>query len=794
MKKRVLILAVLFLYGVSVSSKPLFTKSKYLIACLANGSTGTVSPGSDFYNIAYFPNRDSENATESDYWIIKDLGAGQYAFQNASTLKYIKYQPDSLDRRALRFVDALQTDGTTSWTFEEKTYNNLNYYIIRSVFNAAKIWNKRATSYDGLYPVGTYAVTGATLEYFLFYDIDGNAVVDDGGINIILPAKKPSLGAFSTQLDSLTFGGKMPVVDTAKKGFYLSIPDSLLEATDVELSVFYKPKNTAYKVYIGGVLVQSGTNFTFTRVTGTNSYSIQIQNGTTILANGTIYFSSLPFVELYSDATPTATYALGRITVTEPDKLGSAEYLLSELKTRGAYAASLVKKAYSIKLKDFDGISSMDRSFFGLRNDNNWVLDAMGIDLSRMRNRVSTDLWNDFSVKPYYGTKEPNMVNGTRGHYVEVFLNDSYNGLYCMTEKVDRKQLNLKKYIPATATTAVIQRGALYKADDWSFESVMGNTNTVFYSTGKIVSTFNNASETWCQYAVKYPDIGDGEPIDWKSMYNAVNLCCDLTSDAVFYPKASTYFDLPQIRDYYLFIELLLAADNQGKNMYYSVYDQSVSSMMSIAPWDLDATWGRRWNGSSDVTGPNQSFDTFVNTYEHGQSNLFLRLKRLNAGGFKDMLKNRYQELRGTYFDYTKLMARFTTTLDMLKKSGAFSRELTRWAGSGIGADSNFDLAFLSTWISSRLSFLDNQYLGSAYVGLTAATQSSFEISPNPVMGLTSVYNLKEGTHLQLLSMQGIVMMDIVAKSERITLDLSAFAQGVYIVKAGAKTVKVIKN
>lgn len=795
MKKHVLTLAVLLLFCLTAFSKPLFTKSKYLIACLANGSTGTVSPGNVEYNLAFFPDRDSENATDSDYWVIKDLGAGQFAFQNASTLKFIKYKPDTVDRWALRLVDALQTDGSTSWTFETKTYNNLSYYVIRSVFNTAKVWNKRATNFGGLYPVGTYAETGAMLEYFLFYGMDGNAVMDDGGINITMPTVKPTLGAFAGQLDSLSFGEKVPAVDTAKKGFYLTMPDSQLEGTDITLPVFYKPKNMAYQLYIGGIQVTSGVDFTFTRVTGTSSFGIEIRNGTTVLASGTVYFSGLPLVQLYSNTTLTATYTLGRITVTEPDKPGSAEYLLSDLKTRGALAASLVKKAFSVKLKDANGLTAMDRSFFGLRNDNNWLLDAMGIDLARMRNRVSTDLWNDYSVKPYWVAQEPNMVNGTRGHYVEVFVNDSYNGLYCMTEKVDRKQLYLKKYEPATENTPVVQHGALFKVDEWSFESQMGNTSTSYYYDGKVIGAYNNSVERWCNYDCKYPDVGDSEPIEWKNMYNAVTTCSDFTTYPEFYPNVQVLFDLPEVRDYYLLIELALAADNQGKNMYFSIYDQSVSPKMSITPWDMDATWGRRWDGSSEVTGPNQNFDAFVTKYEHGQSNLFLRLKFANVAGFNDMLKSRYKELRGSYFSYNSLYGRFNTYQVLLKKSGALNREILRWTGSPrVSPDSNFDLAFLSTWITSRLSYLDTQYLGGPYAGLDDTKHPHIEVSPNPVRDFVAVHNLQAGTHVQILNIQGTVVRKEISEGEQLTIDMSSCAPGIYLVHAGSWTFKVIKQ
>jgi hypothetical protein len=717
MKKNTLLLTVLFLFCTTAFSKPLLTKGSYLIACLANGTTGAVSLGTEVYNLAYSPSKNVQTAGKSEFWTIMELGDGHYAFQNASSHQFIKFQPDAPDRVALKLTDSLQSDGTTSWILEAKMIDNRCYYIIKSVYNSTKIWNKRAVSYDGIYPVGTYSQTGEELEYFVFYDLNGNAVKDDKATAVRLPAFIQSLGAFTGQLDSLTIGGKVPAVDLASKRIYITLPDSLLVANDVSLKVFYLPKNKACQLYIGGVLVESGSNYTFPKVTGTSSVVIQVRNGTTELTTGTISFSSLPFVQLYSGTPLTQTYSLGKVVVTEPGKPGLSEYLTADLRIRGAIATNFDKKPLAVKLKDNDGISPLNRSFFGLRSDNKWVLDAMAIDRSRMRNRVTTDLWNDFSTKPYWSAQEPDMLNGTRGHYVEVFMNDQYCGLYCMTEKIDRKQLNLKKYHTATDSTPALQHGALFKVDEWSLESQMGNTKTEFVNyTGFLVRSYDNASPDWCSYACKYPDMSQGEPIDWKTMYDAVCLCSDQTSDAVFVANVQKQFDLPVIRDYYLLMELILAADNQGKNIYFSACDQAVSTKLSITPWDLDATWGRRWDGTSGLTVPRQNFDSYLTKYEHGQNNLFRRLKKLNPGGFNQMLSSRYKELRGTYFSYSSLMGRFKKYLTMLKKSGAFSREQALWGNSWIKVDSNFDLAFLSNWISERLSYLDNQYLGKPYV------------------------------------------------------------------------------
>ena len=80
-----------------------------------------------------------------------------------------------------------------------------------------------------------------------------------------------------------------------------------------------------------------------------------------------------------------------------------------------------------------------------MKADKNWILDAGQQDLFRLRNRIATELWNDFARKPYYVTDGAEFVTGVRGRVVEVFLNDEYVGIYSLTETMDNKTLGLKK-------------------------------------------------------------------------------------------------------------------------------------------------------------------------------------------------------------------------------------------------------------------------------------------------------------------------------------------------------------
>jgi spore coat protein CotH len=373
---------------------------------------------------------------------------------------------------------------------------------------------------------------------------------------------------------------------------------------------------------------------------------------------------------------------------------------------------------------------------------------------------------------------------------VEVFINDAYNGLYCMTEKVDRKQLKLKKLETSELPPTVTQRGGLYKGYTWASGTFGGNAS---FST-----SYNNNSETWSGFEVKYPDFGDGEPIDWKPLVDAITVSSHLTSNADFKSRVATSFDLPVFLDYYLFIELMLASDNQGKNTYFSVYNQKKSSMVTITPWDCDGTWGRRWDGSSGLTGANQDFDTFIATHEHAQNNLFLRLKSLNHNDYRNKLKDRYKELRGTHFSYENLMGRFERYHEQFIKSGADVRERNKWFVANFANE----MQFLSTWIQDRLSYLDNQYLGGPYVppptppnpptSIENHAASEIVFAPNPVRDVLTISHSTTGDIIRIVSLQGIEMTRIQSNGNDVLVDMTRYAPGIYLLKIGGNVSKII--
>jgi len=402
-----------------------------------------------------------------------------------------------------------------------------------------------------------------------------------------------------------------------------------------------------------------------------------------LLTNIALYaqISKLPVIKLTGQFNN--SYQSGTVSLIMPDGT-SNEQLQANIKWRGGTTntENTHKRNYTIKFNE-------DQQFFGLRKDNKWILDAGNTDVFRLRNRVATDIWNDMAHNSYYHDKELGSLSGARGQVVEVYLNDEYMGIYCLTECIDRKQLKLKKYNKETGEI----RGGLWKA--------IGFGNTLMWNC----ELYDNHSETWDGFEVKYPELDDVPETDYSTLYNAIDFVIN-SSYTDFINHIDEYFDMPVVIDYYIFLYVLNAYDNRGKNMYWAVYDKTVDKKITIAVWDLDGTTGQRW---IDKWVPNSSSPEYPFT---DNMNLYYRLRQLNPDSFNERVIERYYQLRSTYLSTDSLIKRYQYYYDLLKNSGAAQREENRWSGDSDvdGEEINFEkeLAYISNWITLHMEYLDH--------------------------------------------------------------------------------------
>lgn len=488
----------------------------------------------------------------------------------------------------------------------------------------------------------------------------------------------------------LNIGGHRAPLDSRNHIWLCSVPQATF-GTDFTAQVSFDDLLT--DMAIDGVAVGNGDSYVFEGVQGGKQYTVTAHQGDSLIT-GAITFTWLPVVELNGNFND--SYKTGTVTVSEPDS-AFAEPMFAKLKWRGISTNTSVKhkRNYRIKFLNDDG-TKLNRQFFGLRNDNCWILDAGQIDFLRVRNRVSTDLWLDMARKPWYADSLENVYNGSRGQMVEVLLNGEYAGIYNMCEPIDRKQLKLKRYDEQTGTF----HGQAWMAYTW--------TRTVTMSSpAKRASD----SDLWDGFELKYPDKDEIGTVNWTALEEAVWFAKRASdNEQLFTDSLAYYFDVPVMQDYYLFIVALQALDNESKNIYYVCRDQADNKRVSMVPWDLDVCLGQDYAPNVNRTELLKP-DRRVNWISHIPMNGMMDVKE-----YRDQVFERYHELRQTKLNTDSLVNRYRTAIDELENCGAAAREENRWSRDTDMASKKLDLSAemdkVETWIRARMAYLDEYVFG----------------------------------------------------------------------------------
>lgn len=419
---------------------------------------------------------------------------------------------------------------------------------------------------------------------------------------------------------------------------------------------------------------------------------------------------SLPLVnlEVEIDSVNKYNYTLGSMTLIEyKDGMVKLDTFNCQVKYRGGSALLFSKKPFNIKLVDDEG-EKLDANLLGLRTDNTWILDAMGIDKLRMRNRVCFDIWNEFSHTMWntnYGNR-----NGTVGTMVEVFINGDYHGIYCLSDKINRQLLNLRK-AKVEDDGSVTVKGLLYKGVAWSALTGYygGNTNSV----------------TWDAFELQYPE--DYPSLQtWQPLITLMDFNCE-TEMEYFIEHYNEWYYVDNLVDYWVFLIALGLTDQPYKNTFLSTPDINFEHRFMITPWDLDACLGRAWNGN--LLGEYPSVTRLDNMGP------YRRLKVNNIDGFKQKLAQRWQQLIENELSPANLESHINAIAQRFVESGAWQREYNKWKNTNVRIAEN---------IEEEVQFVINWYIGNlAYANenIEVWSEGYDPLSHVDISTVTSIYN-----------------------------------------------------
>lgn len=372
-----------------------------------------------------------------------------------------------------------------------------------------------------------------------------------------------------------------------------------------------------------------------------------------------IQLTNLPLINITSEEEITAndTNTIFTYINTELTEKVATQY--SKMHIRGASSTLLDKKSYKINFYDKKYKSEKEVIISDFYYGNSLILDAIYRDPSKVRNVLSTQLWNDIS-------NDFDNVN-IYSEFVEVFINNEYMGIYVFTEPINRRRLALEKSNSDNSSVII-------KSIGWN---TVG-TNTDFEEI---------YSDTYIDYEIKYPN---NEELYSDAWYNFLNKISNYYNPKV--KKTSKIINNTFNNKNYIDITILNSFINNIDscliyNQYF--YMKSFDSKVYIQPWDMEFSFGYHDSRRKEEY---MVYDYIVCDFYHE-----------NAPEINELLIARYWELRKNiltkeYFD--KLLDNYKNKLN----KGAASRDSKLW----YEYDIEKEIEEIRTWIYNRLDYFDS--------------------------------------------------------------------------------------
>jgi hypothetical protein len=415
-----------------------------------------------------------------------------------------------------------------------------------------------------------------------------------------------------------------------------------------------------------------GDRFKLTQDSNAWSYQKPLE----VLGNGSAYslhLTKLPLVHISID---TSQINSRKKISGEFSYFGNGKMVKSYMgvRYRGNISLTFPKKSFDIEFwTDSVNKTPKDVKFKGMRSDDDWILDGLYNEPLKLRSTIAAKLWTKM-YKPHYLDKEPKAKGGFDVGYVEVFRNNEYYGLYALSESVDRKLLKLRRNNGKSVL------GELFKAE--SYEGA---------PEFKKAPEYNNLFPHWGGFRMEYP------LIDYRAHWDDLSKVVTLTvngSDTDFSAQIPSKLYMGNIIDYYLFVNMLRATDNLGKNYYIGRYN--TGEPYFFIPWDLDGVWGIIQRGKRIPT-----------TNDLLSNGLFDRLLEINPSDFRQKLKSRWKLLRQTHLANSKLFERIDKIYNKFSDEKIYDREQLIWPNSTSNED---HYLYLEDWLKKRLIYLDAHF------------------------------------------------------------------------------------
>ena len=349
---------------------------------------------------------------------------------------------------------------------------------------------------------------------------------------------------------------------------------------------------------------------------------------------------------------------------------------IGKIHIRGCSTSRLAKVGYKLSL-DNKSLGQHKRnnniSLLGMRQDDDWVLYPAYSDQEKVRNVFSSNLWYESCADD----NEFNVKNGYEYKYIELFINGKYHGLYALGYQLNKKQVQLK------------EGEYLFKKNTWvNSELSQDLLNKESYSGYELRNEVKDEDKAW-ETIKKY----------YENLYS-YNI-----------EKVRSISDINNSIDIFIFNNFIQGSDQvlefSLKNLFITFKEKNGKKIALYTPWDMDVTFGNVWYPE----GKNFTLE-YENKIENNyimQSNPAYWFEILHDEEGVNQIKNRYKELRNTYWSndsITKILDKYENDI---YNSGAFLRDIERWPETNHNSKDE-KLSRFKEYVLNRLKYLDKYY------------------------------------------------------------------------------------
>lgn len=444
------------------------------------------------------------------------------------------------------------------------------------------------------------------------------------------------------------------------------------------------------------------------------------------------------------------------------------------IEIRGRYSASLPQKPYGFETRDNSG-NKLNVSLLGMPEENDWVLLANYNDKTFLRNVLAFDIFHK-------------MGNySTRMRYCEVVVNNEYQGIYLLAEKIkqDSGRVNIAALKPADNSGNALTGGYIIKNDyNTATDSWLSNFAPLSRPGAKIYFVYHDPAPE---------DLTEQQKIYIQGFINSLETSLYSPYFKIPYSGYKQYLDINSFADYFILGEVTRNVDAYKKSRFYYKDKNSNGGLLHSGPaWDFDWAWRNLTENCIHVNQTDGSGWAYrILDCSPSPIPPSWEIRMMQDNKFAGRVHDRYFELRNTILSQYQLDYTIDSVASLLNE--AQNRHFQKWKILGINAGTpesgiqptsyQWEIEKFKGWINTRLTWLDGNMVKPTTQN-DPSTKVNCRVFPNPVSDLFYIESDKEIKDIFLYNiMGGRVEEKTDIFDYLVQLNIFHFAPGIYLAR-----------